>query len=390
MSNADKAKATASNLWSKTKTTAMRTTQKVMVKVGKAEETIDIQYNQERDRFLTHYRALKKLNRDLSKYLDNLRDVSLQQSVIAEDFVDLYGNGNSLSQVVVRNQEVSKGIDSARLTHDEQMRADFLDPLSKYVGQCKEAKQRIGILETRKVDMDRYGRDVKGIQEKGTNRSKSQIAEQKYDAAKANYDALKNELLRDLPRLIDDRVAFLDPTFATYVTGMTEYYRQSARVTGDAVSAVGHVNRQVIHDHPRVITPSETSAATHKMTVGPASPEGSHHQSSYASQDYQTSPSPATYTTNASHVEPGFSSEDPYAPTQRAPPPMAPRPVPSVPAKKQGTQARALFDFAAQEANEVGFRVGDVLTIHNMKGDWWEGELNGKRGLLPSNYVQII
>ena len=53
-------------------------------------------------------------------------------------------------------------------------------------------------------------------------------------------------------------------------------------------------------------------------------------------------------------------------------------------------KAKAMYDFNPQEANELGFKIGDTIIIHNNKGDWWEGELNGKRGLLPSNYVQML
>ena len=42
------------------------------------------------------------------------------------------------------------------------------------------------------------------------------------------------------------------------------------------------------------------------------------------------------------------------------------------------------------ETVDMIIRINDVITIHSTKGDWWEGELNGRRGLLPSNYVQLL
>jgi len=59
-STGDKAKATASSIFGKTKTFTARATQKVMVKFGKAEETVDIQFNQEAERFVNHSKAVKK------------------------------------------------------------------------------------------------------------------------------------------------------------------------------------------------------------------------------------------------------------------------------------------------------------------------------------------
>jgi hypothetical protein len=38
-----------------------------------------------------------------------------------------------------------------------------------------------------------------------------------------------------------------------------------------------------------------------------------------------------------------------------------------------------------------GFQVGDVITVLNQEdAGWWEGELNGVKGLFPSNYVETV
>lgn len=97
------------------------------------------------------------------------------------------------------------------------MRTDFVDPVSKYIGQHKEIKLRIAELETRRVDMDRYGREVRSLQEKASNQAKLKIAEQKYEAAKVNYHKLNEELQKDIPALIDDRTHFFDPALATVI-----------------------------------------------------------------------------------------------------------------------------------------------------------------------------
>jgi hypothetical protein len=63
------------------------------------------------------------------------------------------------------------------------------------------------------------------------------------------------------------------------------------------------------------------------------------------------------------------------------------RPLPGAPA---GRQATALYDFKPEADNELGFAEGDVINIIKQEGDWWTGELRGKRGLLPATYVQLI
>ncbi|OMJ27860.1 Class E vacuolar protein-sorting machinery protein HSE1 [Smittium culicis] len=59
--------------------------------------------------------------------------------------------------------------------------------------------------------------------------------------------------------------------------------------------------------------------------------------------------------------------------------------------KKDPTKVRALFDFTPTEAGELGFVKGDVIVVLDQKyRDWWTGELRGKRGIFPANFVQQV
>eukprot|EP01100_Stratorugosa_tubuloviscum_P009795 TRINITY_DN411_c0_g1_i2.p1 TRINITY_DN411_c0_g1~~TRINITY_DN411_c0_g1_i2.p1 ORF type:complete len:447 (-),score=260.76 TRINITY_DN411_c0_g1_i2:77-1417(-) len=82
----------------------------------------------------------------------------------------------------------------------------------------------------------------------------------------------------------------------------------------------------------------------------------------------------------------GFGQPPPAIPkaSHRAPPPV---PAQSKPTVKQAT---SLFVFDAADHTELSFKPGDVLIIHSQFGDWWEAELNGRRGLIPANYVKML
>jgi hypothetical protein len=49
----------------------------------------------------------------------------------------------------------------------------------------------------------------------------------------------------------------------------------------------------------------------------------------------------------------------------------------------------ALFDFQGQQPGDLSFQKGDALYITGQKGDWYEGNCNGERGIFPGNYVSI-
>ncbi|EFA81458.1 myosin ID heavy chain [Heterostelium album PN500] len=53
--------------------------------------------------------------------------------------------------------------------------------------------------------------------------------------------------------------------------------------------------------------------------------------------------------------------------------------------------AKALYDFDAESGMELSFKEGDILTvIDQSSGDWWDAELRGRKGKVPSNYLQLL
>lgn len=66
----------------------------------------------------------------------------------------------------------------------------------------------------------------------------------------------------------------------------------------------------------------------------------------------------------------------------------APKPQPP-PAQPSRPMARALYPYTGATAEELSFQEGDMIAILKKDpGGWWEGELRGKRGWIPANYVQ--
>nr|XP_032831167.1 SH3 domain-containing protein 19-like isoform X1 [Petromyzon marinus] len=60
-------------------------------------------------------------------------------------------------------------------------------------------------------------------------------------------------------------------------------------------------------------------------------------------------------------------------------------------AGEEKPQVKALYDFFGEDVEELSFKTGDVLTILGAEGlEWLKGELNGKVGIFPKNYVTEI
>ncbi|KAH9004545.1 hypothetical protein EDB86DRAFT_2883929 [Lactarius hatsudake] len=55
------------------------------------------------------------------------------------------------------------------------------------------------------------------------------------------------------------------------------------------------------------------------------------------------------------------------------------------------TRVRALHSFEPTESNELAFEKGDVIKVVNREyKDWWRGQLRGRTGIFPVNYVEPL
>ena len=59
--------------------------------------------------------------------------------------------------------------------------------------------------------------------------------------------------------------------------------------------------------------------------------------------------------------------------------------------KTQEQFCRAEFDYEAQGDHEVSFKAGDLIKrLYEENDTWFCGELNGKKGMFPKAFVELI
>lgn len=76
------------------------------------------------------------------------------------------------------------------------------------------------------------------------------------------------------------------------------------------------------------------------------------------------------------------------SPISSAYPPRRTSDTMPLPQRSSTMQVKALYDFTAEEDDELGFCAGDIIEVLDRSDpSWWKGRLRGRSGLFPANYT---
>ncbi|KAI0733409.1 SH3-domain-containing protein [Fomitopsis betulina] len=79
-----------------------------------------------------------------------------------------------------------------------------------------------------------------------------------------------------------------------------------------------------------------------------------------------------------------------HAPSTPSPPPPPPRPRVPEP-EPEGEWAEAMYEYTSDDPGDLTLEEGvRVLIVERTSDDWWTGEIDGRRGLVPAAYVKML
>ena len=58
--------------------------------------------------------------------------------------------------------------------------------------------------------------------------------------------------------------------------------------------------------------------------------------------------------------------------------------------EKPVPRGKALYSYTAQHDDELSFSEGTIIYLLSQSGQWYEGKMNGKTGMVPVNYLRVI
>lgn len=94
------------------------------------------------------------------------------------------------------------------------------------------------------------------------------------------------------------------------------------------------------------------------------------------------------YNDDSSSVTSDSINSDSPRSSEASSPPVAKKPPRP---KKRTPCARAIFEFEAENPDDLEFEIGDMIDLKaEVDDNWLEGECNGKIGVFPRNFVEVV
>ncbi|WKX90398.1 hypothetical protein Q1695_009332 [Nippostrongylus brasiliensis] len=269
------------------------------------------------------------------------------------------GESSDLGKALLEAAEAYRHMADIKYQMEENVKQNFIDPLTHLQNnELKDVNHHRTKLKGRRLDYDCKKRQQRRDEE--LIQAEEKLEESKRLAEMAMFNVLSNDVeqVSQLRALVDAQL---------------DFHRQTTQVLeslqAQLASRVKEAScRPRSEHHPQPVLTNKTPRSRSPVTDGIMS-----------GQSHSGFEQPPPYSNGGG----AFQSSGMYPPTAPA-------------AQQQQQQqakptAKAMFDFEAQSEGELNLKEGQIVElVSQVDENWFEGRLNGKSGLFPVAYVQVL
>ncbi|XP_072114662.1 myc box-dependent-interacting protein 1-like isoform X4 [Mobula birostris] len=327
-----------------------RAQEKVLQKLGKADETKDEHFEQCVQNFNRQLAEGTKLQKDLRAYLTAVKAMHEATKKLSELLEEIY-EPDWVGREVVHS--ISESGDLLWTDYHQKLVDQALLTLDTYLGQFPDIKTRIAKRGRKLVDYDSARHHYESLQgAKKKDDGKIAKAEEEFLKAQKVFEEINIDLQEELPSLWNSRVGFYVNTFQS-IAGLEEtFHKEMGKLNQNLTNTLNQLEQQ----HINKALPVKGTPST------PAQPEISN-----VSAPLEESPPGSPTVKNDNHVPVAVS------PTPHAPPPIPKSPSQfEAPGPLQDEGSLLDFDPLKPESNTVARAASPVS--QTLPWDLWEPE----------------
>ncbi|TFY72120.1 hypothetical protein EVG20_g861 [Dentipellis fragilis] len=228
--------------WSGFKKSMNRAGTTLLQKTGQIERTVDQDFATEEAKYKTYEKECQSLHKDAKGYLDAMRcaypsrlgfsripadprsraAMSAAQLRLAETIDAFYGASDRSSDGAMAAHAYKSNVidfdNGIAREMDQPYRTTILDPLSKMNTYFPIINDHIAKRNKKLLDYDAARSKVRKLTDKPSDDpTKLPRAQQELDEAKEIFELLNDQLIREIPILLEQRVPFFDPSFEAMI-----------------------------------------------------------------------------------------------------------------------------------------------------------------------------
>jgi len=193
-----------------------------MQKTGQIERTVDREFADEAAKYKIFEKECQALQKDSKSYLDAMRAMTTAQSRLAENLSSFYDAADRTSEGAMAahayKQSVNELEQGIGRELDSPFRTTIMEPLGKMNAYFPVINEHINKRNKKLLDYDAARSKMRKLIDKPSeDPTKLPKAQQEHDDAKEAFDMLNDQLIGELPQLLDLRVPYFDPSFEAMI-----------------------------------------------------------------------------------------------------------------------------------------------------------------------------
>ncbi|XP_062383671.1 myc box-dependent-interacting protein 1b isoform X2 [Sardina pilchardus] len=395
-----------------------RAQEKVMQKLGKADETRDTTFDEGVANFNRQMVEGAKLQKDLKAYLLAVKTMHEASKRLQDCLAEMYEPDWFGKEEV---DSIAEDTDMLWIDFHQKLVDSAIINLDSYMAQFPDVKTRIAKRDRKLVDFDSARHHMASLQ-KGKKKDEVKIAKAEEELGRAQkvFEELNVDLQEELPTLWNSRIGIYVTTFQS-MAGVTEkFHKEMGKLSHNLNDVMGKLEDQRnVKQGSKTKTPANSEAASNHNTESdtiPKSPPKSRRPSGPpVPRPPRPSPSremPPPQEDTAPDLSGGTATVPMPTPS---PTPEVTLTAPSPNAVTNGSsdsgelppgvlyKVKALHDYAATDGDELEMKSGEVVLVLpfdapdeqddgwllGVKESHWLANKNlSARGVFPENFTQ--
>ncbi|XP_030217297.1 myc box-dependent-interacting protein 1b isoform X6 [Gadus morhua] len=381
-----------------------RAQEKVLQKLGKADETRDAAFEETVGSFNKQMVEGAKLQKDLKAYLlavKTMHDASRRlQECLAEMYDPEWFGKEEVDSMV--EEMIEKEMDNTLEDTDanwtdyyEKLTDESLLSLDTYLSQFPDIKARLAKRERKMVDFDSARHHFASIQ-KGKKKDEAKIAKAEEELGRAQkvFEELNVELQDELPVLWDSRVGVYVNTFQNLASNQEKFHRDMGKLSQNLNDVMTKLDEQRLDNEGANHSVAGDSQPAKRLCPPPSRPPA--RMSLTPSPGPEDDESPETAPTSTTSV----TSTSPISTPQNA----VTNGDGDLP---EGFlyKVKVLHDYAATDGDELELKTGDMVLVMAFdspdeqddgwlvgvkESHWLQHKDISIKGVFPENFTQKV